>query len=301
MPKTIIAKISEGLGNQFFMYANAYAISKKYGLNFYIDPYSGYYKKNVRNFLLHNFNISSITAPSEWVFSNNYRNLLKKIYISFEKFKSNKSFLFEIKNLNKLTEYAPLILNNTNNTIYIDGNFESEKYFSGFRDNLLNEFSFKNNFDYHNNKYLHLIKNQNIVSITIRQNRFSERINNKNNAQSIENSTLFLEKTVDYVYKSVKFFKSKIDNPKFFIWSNDFTNLEKFFPVNEFYYVKNIENKILNDFYLLTQCKYFIVGPSTFSWWGAWLSNKPNKICLRPSNINPSNNADFWPESWISI
>ena len=52
MPKTIIAKISEGLGNQFFMYANAYAISKKYGLNFYIDPYSGYYKKNVRNFLI---------------------------------------------------------------------------------------------------------------------------------------------------------------------------------------------------------------------------------------------------------
>ena len=26
-----------------------------------------------------------------------------------------------------------------------------------------------------------------------------------------------------------------------------------------------------------------------------------NKICIRPKNINPSNNLDFWPESWISI
>ena len=90
-------------------------------------------------------------------------------------------------------------------------------------------------------------------------------------------------------------------NPKFLLWSNDFTDLEKYFPTNKFLYVINSENKILNDFYLLTQCKYFIVGPSTFSWWGAWLSNNENKICIRPKNINPSNNLDFWPESWISI
>jgi hypothetical protein len=32
MKKKIIVKISEGLGNQLFMYANAYAISKKFNL-----------------------------------------------------------------------------------------------------------------------------------------------------------------------------------------------------------------------------------------------------------------------------
>ena len=26
-----------------------------------------------------------------------------------------------------------------------------------------------------------------------------------------------------------------------------------------------------------------------------------NKICLRPKNINVSNNRDLWPEKWISI
>ena len=58
---------------------------------------------------------------------------------------------------------------------------------------------------------------------------------------------------------------------------------------------------VLTDFFLLTQCRYFIVGPSTFHWWGAWLSNFDDKICVRTNNLNPSNNKDFWPEKWTII
>ena len=60
MDRIIIAKISEGLGNQLFMYANAYTISRKFDLNLCLDPYSGYYKNNIRSFMLNNFNISSL-------------------------------------------------------------------------------------------------------------------------------------------------------------------------------------------------------------------------------------------------
>ena len=299
MDRIIIAKISEGLGNQFFMYANAYAISKKFDYNLCLDLYSGYYKNNIRSFMLNNFNITSNTAPSDWIFSNGYRNLIKKIKIKYEFFKKKKSFLFEPKDKYKLTKFSSIKLNNFDNKIYIDGNFESEKYFLDYRNDLLNQFSFKK--DMSNNKYLDIIRKHNVVSISVRQNRYSERMNNKFDQYSISKSQDFVAKTVDYIYQSIKFIKSKVHNPKFLLWSNDFTGLEKYFPTNEFLYVINPEDKILNDFYLLTQCKYFIVGPSTFSWWGAWLSNNESKICIRPKNINPSNNLDFWPESWISI
>ncbi len=299
MDRIIIAKISEGLGNQLFMYANAYAISKKFNFYLCLDPYSGYYKNNIRSFMLNNFNISSKMAPSDWIFSNGYRNLVKKIKIKCEFFKKKKSFLFEQKDKNKLTKFSSIKLNNFNNKIYIDGNFESEKYFLDYRNELLNQFSFKK--DMSINKYLDIIRKHNVVSISVRQNRYSERMSNKFDQYSISKSQDFVDKTVDYIYQSIKFIKSKVHNPKFLLWSNDFTGLEKYFPTNEFLYVINPENKILNDFYLLTQCKYFIVGPSTFSWWGAWLSNNDSKICIRPKNINPSNNLDFWPDSWISI
>ena len=299
MDRIIIAKISEGLGNQLFMYANAYTISRKFDLNLCLDPYSGYYKNNIRSYMLNNFNISSKIASSEWIFSNNYRNLIKKIKIKCDFFKKKKSFLFESKDKNKFTKFSSIKLDNFNDQIYVDGNFESEKYFSDYRNDLLNEFSFKK--DMSNNKYLDIIKKHNVVSISIRQNRYSERMNNKFDQNSISKSQDFVAKTVDYIYQAIKLISSKVNNPKFLLWSNDFTGLEQYFPTNEFLYVINPEDKILNDFYLLTQCKYFIVGPSTFSWWGAWLSNNESKICIRPKNINPSNNIDFWPESWISI
>ena len=301
MKKKIIAKISEGLGNQLFMYANAYAISKKFNLHLNLDPYSGFYRYNLRSYLLDNFNISSDIASPDWIFANNYRNLIKKIKIRFDYFKNKKSFLFEFKNKDKSTYYKPLDLQNANDIFYIDGNFESEKYFLNYRNELLDEFSLKNKSKYINNKFLDIINTENVVSISIRQNRYSERIKNKNNLESIQKSEQFLKETVDYIYKSIEFVKTKIINPKFLLWSNDFNNLQEYFPKNEFYYVENTNNKILNDFYLMTQCKNFIVGPSTFSWWGAWLSNKNDKICIRPKYLNPSNNKDFWPQDWISI
>jgi len=299
MNRIIIAKISEGLGNQLFMYSNAYAISKQFDFDLCLDPYTGYYKNNIRSFMLNNFNISSKIAPSNWIFSNNYRNFIKKVKIKCDFFKKKKSFLFESKYKNKLTKFTSIKLDNFNDTFYVDGNFESEKYFLDYRKDLLNEFSFKNNIS--NNKYQDFINKHNVVSISVRQNRYSERIRNKFDQYSINKSQNFVAETVDYIYQSIKFIKSKVNNPKFLLWSDDFTGLEKYFPTNEFLYVINSENKILNDFYLLTQCKYFIVGPSTFSWWGAWLSNNESKICIRPKNINPSKNVNFWPESWISI
>jgi len=284
------------------MYANSYAISKKNNLDFYVDPFSGYYKKKHHSkFFLNNFNISSKIASDNFIFNSKYKNLLKKILIFSDKLRLKKRFFFEKKKINKSTQFLPIDINNCYDYFYIDGNFESEKYFSDYRNDLLNEFSIKNNNQFLNNKYLDMINKYNVVSICVRQNRFSERVGNINSKIAINKSKLFVQETVDYINKSIIFFKNKIKNPLFLVWSNDFDGLEKFFDQNLFIFVKNENNKVLTDFYLLTKCKYFIVGPSTFHWWGAWLSNSNDKIIVRPKNLSPSNNLDFWPETWITI
>ena len=47
--KKSIVRISEGLGNQLFMYANAYSFSKKLDYNLMVDHISAYKKLKIRS------------------------------------------------------------------------------------------------------------------------------------------------------------------------------------------------------------------------------------------------------------
>lgn len=298
MIKNIIVKISEGIGNQLFMYSNAYALSKKNNYNLLIDDTSGYFKDNnkVRSFLLDKFETNLIIAPKNYKvydFTSYIKfNFLKKI----QNFSKDNAFINESLHYNKMTNFNIISLPTDKNNFFIQGNFESEKYFVDYKKNLLNELCIKKNFVETNSEYINLLKSSNSVSICLRQNRYSER-----KIKDFKKSIKFTKETLIYVYKAISIIKSKIPNPQFFVWSDYTNNLGEFFDQKKFTFIDNKKNKSLNDFDLFKYSKHFIVGPTTFHWWGAWLNTYPNKLCLRPKNINPSNNSDFWPESWIKV
>jgi len=303
--KKLCVEISENLGNQMFMYAHAYALSKKLNRELYIDNESAYLrKKSVGSYKLDRFNISSKIIENQYKFLSIFQYLKRKYFTKLDYFKKNKIFYKEKLGVNKKTHYynEQELDKNKNFLIYIRGHFESEKYFLNCRESILKELSFKNEKQYQKNIYYKYILNNNVVAITVRQNRFNERNYSQATDLLLKNkSDIFLLKQIQYIKKAVSYFKNKVKNPKFLIWSNDFSNLDKYFS-NNFIFVKNHnKNKDLIDLYLLTLCKYFIVSPSTFSWWGAWLSKRKGKICVRPKNLNVSNNKDFWPKEWKSI
>jgi len=299
MSKKIIVRIAEGVGNQLFMYAHAYALSKKINYDLYIDNTSGYFQKKnqIRSYELDKFNINTSLSDKKYRFDNFLlnlnRNLLKKIDI----YKTNKSFLIESKDRNKITNYYDTAKLNFSDILYVEGHYETEKYFKDFANDLKKKFIINEKYLEKNNKYIDLVKNSNSVSISVRQHRFSER-RQINYSKSIK----FTQNTTDYINKAVIFFKNKIPNAKFFIWADDFAGLNEYFDENEFIFIKNNINKSINDFNLFKYAKHFIVGPTSFHWWGAWLNQNGNKICVRPpDDLNPSNNKNFWPESWIKI
>ena len=288
-----------------FMYAHAYALSKKLNRELYIDNESAYLtKKSVGSYKLDRFNISSKIIENQYKFLSIFQYFKKKYITKLDCFNKNKIFYKEKLGVNKKTHYynEQDLDKNKNFLIYIRGHFESEKYFLNCRESIHKELSFKNEKQYQNNIYYKYILNNNVVAITVRQNRFNERNYSQATDLFLKNkSDIFLIKQIQFIKKAVSFFKNKVENPKFLIWSNDFSNLDKYFNDN-FIFVKNQnKNKDLTDLYLLTLCKYFIVSPSTFSWWGAWLSKRKGKICVRPKNLNVSNNKDFWPKEWKSI
>ena len=310
MKKSLIVQISEGFGNQLFMFANAFALSQDRKLNLLIDDTSGYSKKKNslrgQKYLLNCLNIKQEIA-SNYLKSDTYiKHFIKKYNLFFDFFKNKKSYLFEdinhingSKKISHLTDYENA---NFHDNIFLTGNFENENYFKIYRKNLINLFSVKSEYIKNDLSLIHKLRNTNSISIHVRQNRFSDQNIIKNNDANILKSENFLKDNLDYIDRSINFFNSKIEKPTFFIWSNDFTNLDYFFAKykeGDFYFIQG--NDVLNDFNLFKYAKHFIVGPSTFHWWGAWLNNSPGKICVRPNNINPSNNHNFWPESWIKI
>ena len=299
--KKIIVKIAAGLGNQMFMYANAYSLSKKYSLNLSVDNTSGYFQKKnrtlSREYGLDIFNLSSKKSSNADKFDTYFKHFLKKLLIVFDTFSLKKTFFKEKLNKDKMSSFIPIDITNSKKKLYIEGYYQSEKYFSEFKKNIQDEFSINlNDIDF-KDTYKNNLINTNSISLHLRRNRFKSN-DGKFGDQNYKGPVTF-DNVIDYVYRGIDYFRKNTSNPHFFVWSDNFNEIEKYFDGDDFTYVKG-EN-IKHDFYLFQFAKNFIVSPSTFHWWGAWLNNSSNKICLRPKNINPSNNTDFWPEKWISI
>ena len=316
MDKNLIVKISNGFGNQMFLYAAAYAFSKKLGYNLLIDDETGViydFRKWVKrkrinwrpNYELSIFNLKSGIASKKFKFLTS-QSQIKRKYLKFaDTFLPKKNFIFEKLNKDKKTFFSDHYYRERyKNTIFLEGYFESEKYFQDYRKDLLNEFSLKSEPNLNNNIYKKIIDTSNVVSIAFRTRRFTETDRDHSNKNMQLKTSDFENDAVQYIYRGIDFFKSKIDKPKFLIWSDNFDYLDKYFDPNLFTFVKNdSDNKILLDFFLMRQCKYFIVGPTSFHWWAAWLCDHDNKIIVCPENkdLNLSCNDDFWPVSWIKV
>ena len=310
MKKKIIVEIAEGLGNQLFMYAHAYSLAKKLDYDLLIDNKSAYsFKKNTlrkhQKYMLDSFNITENYATTKFIYDKKYKRLKKNFLIFLDRFKNKKFFfkekIIKIDNSKIPQNYTKLIKNNFSDNIYVQGNFENYKYFDQFKDELCTYLTPKKELINHNDEIKQKLIANNSVSIHIRRNRFSDQIGLTDTPKNQIKSDLFTNQIIDYINRSIKFIEKKVQNPQYFIWTNDKENFEQFsnrLIINNY---NLINENVINDFYLFQYAKNFIVGPSSFHWWGAWLNKNPNKICIRPSNLNPSNNENFWPKDWISI
>lgn len=311
--QNIITRISNELGNQMFMYASTLGISKKINRTLLLDNESAFLShKNISKYGLNNFNITSEVASNNLKFLGPTGYLKRKFFKKIDNLFTYKNFYIEIKDNNKIATYDDKIFRKKfADNVFFEGYFESEKYFSEFKDLILKEFNFIDQFRYMKSPYFTELSKSNSVSICLRQNRFSEGREKFDNIKSSQKSTTFTKEQIIFINKSINFFKNKINNPNFFLWSNDLKNIEsnqfseKITLVNhdEKFYSK-IDKRCL-DLFLISVCNNHIVIPSSFNWWGAWLSPNLDKIILRPSNkffsLFKVNNKDLWPPDWIEI
>ena len=288
----IVTRMSGGLGNQMFQYAIGLNLAHKNNDALLIDA-AGYTKiqnsskDTIRNFELDKFNISSRLGSNSEIDEIKYPlGLISKI-----------NRLIQKKILRRFNhDYCPDLLSKKGN-VYLDGFFQSEKNFMESSGLIRKEFSLKQEFiNGQATKILENISHHTSVSIHIRRGDY---------AQDKKTNKYHGLCPISYYENAISLITSKIENPHFFIFSDDIEWVKKNLPINHPHTF--VSDGILipqQEMYLMSKCKHNIIANSTFSWWGAWLNENPDKIVIAPKkwvNIEPNPHPNIIPETWITI
>lgn len=169
----------------------------------------------------------------------------------------------------------------------IEGFFQSEKYFESNFIHQLYEIDSETK-KYIDKKYGKLFDEE-ITSINVRRGDFFKHLDNHPIC------------SLRYFRNAIRFIGS---NKKYLIISDDIEWCKKKFKGGNFTFVQN-ESPVV-DLYLQTYCANNIISNSSFSWWGAWLNENPNKIVICPTPwfgvaLQTKNTKDLYPKSWIII
>ncbi|MBM3198335.1 MAG: alpha-1,2-fucosyltransferase, partial [Chlamydiae bacterium] len=155
--------------------------------------------------------------------------------------------------------------------IELQGFFQSEKYFSHRRKELLKLFAASPDLiEQIKEKYPILSSNQLVVGVQIRDYSKESHIRPGEYHPTIQRS--YYEKAVANFPKDTVFLVSS-NNPKFA------KECMEGIAMNVIY----LQSDYIEEFYTLTLCKSFIISNSTFGWWAAWLSTAENKRVFAPN------------------
>ncbi|MBS1759970.1 MAG: alpha-1,2-fucosyltransferase [Bacteroidetes bacterium] len=283
----IISKIIGGLGNQLFQYAAAKALAVHHTTQLKLDV-SGFDSYKLRNFELDAFNVSYEKASEQEIASFSNRTFLKKVTDRIGPY-SGRTFFRE-----KFFHFHKGFLKYPSNT-YLKGYWQSEKYFLPIENIIRQEFTLKPNFIQNVKDYGETIKINETVALHIRRGDYANK----------ETLTLHGIIPLSYYKEAVHLMQQKSPNIHLLIFSDDINWAKENLHFPNMVFVSNDMTKTaFEDLYLMSHCKHNIIANSSFSWWGAWLNNNPEKIVIAPKNWfnqGPKDTYDIYPKGWIKL
>ena len=280
----IIVKLKGGLGNQMFQYACGRAISVQLGVPLALDI-SWFRDVSDRRFTLDQFNIQARIALEDEIAKAN--SSLQK---AFDFFRTHKHVVIE-----KDQHFNPRVLETPDNA-YLDGYWQSERYFLPITGKLLNEFGLKVPFSSYAADFARLMGDSNSISIHIRRGDY---VNNPKFA-AVHGAL-----PVTYYEKAMKLIEQRVDNPRYFLFSDDPEWAEE--HISSRYKIDIVSGSNATEgeeLSLMSLCKHHIIANSSFSWWGAWLNQKQDKIVIVPKQwfVDPNRSMpDLIPGTWIQL
>lgn len=175
--------------------------------------------------------------------------------------------------------------------ISLQGYFQTEKYFKHIEKEVREDFTFK---DEILNPCKEMISSvENPISLHVRRTDY------------LVNSENHFNLPLNYYEAALDHFDS---DRNVIVFSDDpmWCQQQDIFSNDRFMISENTDNRI--DLCLMTLCNDFIIANSSFSWWGAWLSQNKNKKVIAPFQwfgktgyTKNHNTKDLIPNDWIKI
>lgn len=292
----VIVKIIGGLGNQLFQYAFGKAFEKKTGIKVFHDIEDFDVKYKLREISLQHFNITLNVADRKEIerLKSLFNKILFKIHCA-----SNGLFIKE-SNLRYYVEKDALFHESVfslNHDLYLDGYWQSEKYFCEIKELVRSEFKIITPPGGLNLNTINKINNSNSVSLHVRRGDF---ITDPSAVKIYNNCSM------QYYDAAIEYMAERVTDPLFFVFSDDIQWVKENMTnkYNLIFVDQNDADSSYEDLRLMSLCKHNIIANSTFSWWGAWLNSNKNKIVISPEQwfINNSrSSADLIPGNWITL
>lgn len=283
----VIIKLACGMGNQMFQYALYQAFLEK-GIEAKLDISKfSHFDEHRECFLNYDcfdlkYDLCTKKESKKFVLGT---GMLDRVIIRL--FGDRDTHVFEKDEF----KYDSSILDLDN--VFIDGYWQTHKYFEHISDKIRECYTFKNTLTGRSGEYLKQIQTTNSVAVHIRRGDY------------VRLSNLYGDIcTEEYYDKAMDMILVRQKDAQFFFFSNDMEwTKEHFGKQDNFHYVEgNDEKKGYIDLQLMTACKHQIVANSSFSWWAAWLNNNKSKIVIAPDKwIQTKDTPDIYFEEMIRI
>lgn len=287
----IVSDITGGLGNQMFQYAVGYALSKKNNDEYKIDishltkDYQTASKIVVpREYQLCRFNISAKILPTLHIQEKN--KLQKLIGRTYRYLQMGSIFRTKFVRDRNPWEYVPEQMQVRGN-VYLCGFWQSWKYFSEYRDDIMKEFQIKKD-SLSENAWRIVTARRNNVGIHIRRGDYK-----------VCNNWLIDAK---FYKKALRLIQEKYGrNLEILVFCDDAGFAEGLFQEQkDIHYVTASKSFTdFEEFAILSSCKHHIISNSTFSWWAAYLGERKETEVIAP--VFRQWTASYYPDSWIKI
>lgn len=293
----IIIKLKGGLGNQLFQYAAGRAIALhnsdilKIDNTDYTEGNQCQKKETLRSFDISDFMITTQIASKSEV--NKIKYPLK--YIS--KIQRNiKQKIFR----QHYVDWHPNVFEMAEN-LYVEGYFQTEKYFKHISDLILSEYVLKPNLASEIEPLLSEIKSKDVsVSLHIRRGDYATNLR-------VSRSHLICGKK--YYEKAITEIHRLYPTAHIYIFSDDpewvRKNINFQCPHTFISSAPALKAafKPSQEMIIMANCKHNIISNSSFSWWGAYLNSYKNKIVLAPSIWTKGSypQPNILPENWTTL